>query len=196
MYSTQMRELKAIYDKQLVDPLFNDLRSKKDIQFIPGMGPLNPKIMLIGEQPGKAENDTGKPFQGQAGSLLNGVLAAVNLDKKDIYFTNVVKYWPRESDTANRARKITVEEFDAFADYLDDEIYTVNPDIVGLCGRAALQAVFPEMYEVATHHGELLDGVYVPLFNPAVLKYTPNKFPSIVSGFSKLKKYLNTQITA
>ena len=98
-------------------------------------GSLNAKIMFIGEAPGKEEDDQGLPFVGRAGQLLNKMLAAINLNREEVYITNVVNWRPPDNRTP------TDEEILEFLPFLQEQIDLVNPDFIFLLGGVATKAI-------------------------------------------------------
>jgi len=106
---------------------------------VPGEGPSNAKLMLVGQNPGAEEDKTGKPFIGRAGKFLNKVLA------KNI--TNIVKH------LSPKNRKPLPDEIEACAPYLEEQIKTVKPKIVVLMGKVAWQTPRVEgVTYVETYH--------------------------------------------
>lgn len=187
----QMEDLKALYDTYLKDERFDHLR-KPNINFVPGCGPLQPTLMIVGEAPGRMENAKRIPFVGRSGINLNNLLEDICIDPYKVFQTNVVKYWPQEGNTT-KTRTPTDDEVSASREYLLDEIDIIDPEFVGLCGRSAIQALFPHFTNVFDHHGKLLDGKFVPLYHPAVIGYNPQKKSSVKEGYTKLKAYMDAR---
>lgn len=185
---TQREDLASLYSRYASDPKFEDLR-QEGINLVPGRGPLNPNIMLVGESPGAIENANRQPFVGRAGNNLTNILTDVGIDPYTVYMTNVVKYWPRPS-VPGAKRYLTKEEVEASREYLQEEIEIVDPLVVGLCGRFAIQAIYPEKTEVFADHGDLLDGRFVCLYHPAVLSYDKTKKDLLLRGYGKLATYI------
>ena len=98
-------------------------------------GNINSKIMIIGEGPGANEDKEGKPFVGRAGKLLDKMLAAIKLDRKKVYISNVVNYRPPEN------RKPTDKEIERYLPYLKSHIEIINPKILFLLGSTALNTL-------------------------------------------------------
>lgn len=190
----QMDDLEALYKAYLKDNRFDHLR-KQNINFVPGCGPLQPVLMIIGEAPGRMENARRVPFVGRSGINLNNLMEDVGIDPYNVFQTNVVKYWPQE-EHGTKTRTPTEEEVDVSREYLLKEIDIVEPTIIGLCGRSAIQALFPQFTNVFEHHGKLLDGKFVPLYHPAVISYNPQKKHSVREGFTKLKAYMDARRVA
>ncbi len=144
-----------------------------------GSGPVPSKIMMIGEAPGFREDDTGKPFSGKAGQLLDKILQDSGLSREDIYITNVCKCRPPE----NRTPKAT--EIKACAKYLDEEFKTVKPKFVILLGAVPLKAVLKKA-KITEIHGRVFekDGIfYMPTFHPAMALRDPKRLDPIHADF-------------
>lgn len=171
------------------DPRFIHFRELNK-NFVPGDGPVDAKLILVGEAPGRMENAKRTPFVGPAGINLTNLLEDVKIDESLVYKTNVVKYWPPIRENSYTP---TEEEIEASREYLMDEISIIDPIIIGLCGRTSIHAVFPELSNVWAHHGTLLEGKFVPLYHPAVISYNPQKKPSVREGYMKLKAYLDAK---
>ena len=95
----------------------------------------NSKVMIIGEGPGANEDKEGFPFVGRAGQLLDKMLHAINLNRKNVYITNVVNYRPPEN------RKPTDKEVERYLPYLKKHIEIVKPKIILLLGSTAMNAI-------------------------------------------------------
>lgn len=189
---SQIDSLKKLYDKYTVDPLFDHLRGY-DINFVPGAGVLDPKVMLIGEAPGKMENAKGKPFVGPAGKELSKILEEIEINSdNDTFFTNVVKYWPKTSSRSTRTP--TEKEIRESSVYLKEEIAIVNPIIIGLCGRISITAIFPNVESVRSQNGKVLLGKYIPLYHPALILYKPEKKQEVLLGYKVLKATLDSKL--
>jgi uracil-DNA glycosylase len=114
---------------------------------VPGEGPLDAKVMLVGQNPGAEEDKTGKPFVGRAGKFLNKVLAKNGFNREDLFITNIVKH------TSPKNRKPLPDEIAACAPYLEEHIKIIEPKIVVLMGTVAWQAPRVEGVEyVETYH--------------------------------------------
>jgi uracil-DNA glycosylase family 4 len=114
---------------------------------VPGEGPTNAEVMLVGQNPGAEEDKTGKPFVGRAGKFLNKVLAKNGFNREDLFITNIVKH------TSPKNRKPLPDEIAACAPYLEEHIKTIKPKIVVLMGTVAWQAPRVEGVEyVETYH--------------------------------------------
>ena len=99
---------------------------------VPGEGNPKAKIMLIGQGPGRKEDETGRPFVGRAGKFLDNLLKKNKIDRKDCYITSIVKCMPPKNRIPTRKEAQTCVE-----NYLVKQIELVNPAIVVLMGRIA-----------------------------------------------------------
>lgn len=184
--------LRILNDMYQEDPRFQHFRDLHK-NFVPGVGPEDARLILIGEAPGRMENAKRTPFVGPAGTNLTNLLEDVGIDESEVYKTNVVKYWPPFRDNSYTP---TEEEIEASREYLMDEISIVDPIIVGLCGRTSIHAIFPELDNVWANHASLLESKFVPLYHPAVISYQPNRKLAIREGYIKLKAYLDAKAVA
>jgi uracil-DNA glycosylase family 4 len=101
---------------------------------VPGEGPLNAKVMLVGQNPGAEEDKTGKPFVGKAGKFLNRVLAKNGINREELFVTNLVKH------VTPKNRKPLPDEIAVCAAYLEAQVNVIKPKIVVLMGAVAWQA--------------------------------------------------------
>lgn len=182
-------DLQALNERYMSDERFQHFRDLHK-NFVPGAGPLKPKLMLIGEAPGRMENAKRMPFVGQAGINLTNLLEDVGIDSYDVFMTNVVKYWPPHREGGYTP---TEDEIIASREYLEEEIEIVEPVIIGLCGRTSIHAMFPEVGNVHDFHGQLLQTRFVPLYHPAMISYQPHRKMTVREGYTKLKAYLDAK---
>ena len=147
-------------------------KSATNIVFADG----NPKskIMLIGEGPGSNEDQEGLPFVGRAGALLDKMLASINLDRKNVYITNVVNYRPPEN------RRPTEEEIAKYLPYLKKHIEIINPKILVLLGSTALNALIGNEIVISKARGKWMEKQFgkcktsvIVTFHPAFLMRQP-----------------------
>jgi len=147
-------------------------KSATNIVFADG----NPKakIMLIGEGPGSNEDQEGLPFVGRAGALLEKMLASINLDRKNVYITNVVNYRPPEN------RRPTEEEIAKYLPYLKKHIEIINPKILVLLGSTALNALIGNEVVISKARGKWIEKQFgecktsiIVTFHPAFLMRQP-----------------------
>jgi uracil-DNA glycosylase family 4 len=130
---------------------------------VPGEGPAEAGVMLVGEAPGRSEDEAGRPFCGRAGRLLDELLGAAGLRREDVYVTNVVKARP----PANRDP--TADEVFHWWPWLKREVEIVRPRVIVPLGRFALQCFLPGA-RLADAHGRAVrraGWTYLPLYHPA-----------------------------
>tara|TARA_B100000579_G_scaffold235972_1_gene193520 strand:+ start:245 stop:949 length:705 start_codon:yes stop_codon:yes gene_type:complete len=104
-------------------------------------------IMVVGEGPGQKEDELGKPFVGDAGQLLNKMLAAINLKRENVYITNVVNYRPPNN------RKPEPAEINRYSEFLREHISIVNPKLLILMGSTAMEALFGSKIKISKERG-------------------------------------------
>ena len=127
--------------KMKIDDVIKDLKDhKSNLQktaknLVVYDGNLNAKVMLIGEAPGRDEDQQGIPFVGRAGQLLNKMLLAINLQREDVYITNVVNWRPPDNRTPND------EEILEFLPFLQRQIDIIEPKFIFLLGGVAAKAI-------------------------------------------------------
>ncbi len=102
-------------------------------QAVPGEGPLNAKVILIGQNPGAEEDKVGRPFVGRAGKFLNKVLAANGINREEVFVTNIVKHLTLQN------RVPLPDEIAACVPYLCAQIDLIKPKVVVLMGKIAWQ---------------------------------------------------------
>ena len=138
----------------------------------------NPKsqIMLVGEGPGEKEDIQGKPFVGEAGILLNKMLYAIKINRKDVYITNVVNYRPPNN------RKPEISEINRYSVFLREHISIINPKILILMGSTAMEAIFGQKLKISKERGKWKDTIinqktYLSIltFHPAYLLRQPDQ---------------------
>ncbi|HNY19543.1 MAG TPA: uracil-DNA glycosylase [Flexilinea sp.] len=154
---------------------------------VPGEGNIHSKILFIGEGPGLNENETGRPFVGQAGNFLNELLSTAKLKRQDVFITNVVKCRP----PANRDP--LPEELTACSSFLDEQIRLIDPLVIVTLGRFSMGRYFP-LARISSIHGKghWVDGrMIVPMFHPAAALHQPNLRDSIMHDFALLPTYIH-----
>jgi len=123
-------------------------------QVVFGEGALDALVMLVGQGPGRVEDQTGRPFVGPAGRLLDQALEAVGLVRSDLYVTNVIKCWAFQSVGGRRQdRPPTAAERKACAIWLTQEIQIVKPRIIVCLGAPAAQAFLGGRFKMTTDRG-------------------------------------------
>jgi DNA polymerase len=139
-------------------------------QAVLGVGDVNADWLFVGEGPGAEEDQRGEPFVGQAGKLLDNMLAAIGLRRgQNVYIANAVKCRPPENRTP------TPEEVAACRPYLERQIELLQPKLIVALGRPAAQTLLQAEVKIAAARGKLHDYRGIPLvvtYHPAYLLRT------------------------
>tara|TARA_X000001036_G_scaffold97527_1_gene90414 strand:- start:443 stop:1132 length:690 start_codon:yes stop_codon:yes gene_type:complete len=136
----------------------------------------NPKsrIMLVGEAPGANEDKEGLPFVGRAGALLDKMLAAIDLDRKKVYISNIINYRPPDN------RRPTDEEIKRYLPFITKHIEIINPKILVLLGSTAMNALIGNEVVISKMRGKWIEKKFgscktsvIITFHPAFLMRQP-----------------------
>lgn len=143
--------------------------SQNRTQAVPGAGNPDADIMFIGEAPGFYEDKNGLPFVGASGRYLDELLRMINLQRADVFITNIVRCRPPRNRDPLRS------EIQACRPYLDRQIEVINPKIIATLGRFSM-AQFFENAKISQIHGQPLSKagrIYYPLYHPAAVLRSP-----------------------
>ena len=139
-------------------------------------GNIESPIMIVGEGPGQKEDQMGKPFVGDAGTLLNKMLKAINIERKKIYITNVVNYRPPNN------RKPETSEINRYSEYLKSHIAIIDPKILILMGSTAMEALLGSDKKISKERGKWKEIIIkkktyktIVTFHPAYLLRKPDQ---------------------
>lgn len=158
-----------------------------------GSGNLDADIVLIGEAPGKKEDETGLPFVGASGKFLDEMLAAADMNRQDVYITNIVKYRPPDNRDPTKAEKAE------FLPYLQRQLAIINPKVIITLGRHSGLCFKPDLV-ISSDHGvpqtvqlgtELLQ--FIPLYHPAAALYNGSKRQVLIDDFVAAARYAKSQ---
>lgn len=142
---------------------------KRGTQTVFGEGPPRAEIMLVGEQPGDAEDVAGHPFVGPAGRLLDKALSEAGIDRSRVYVTNVVKHFKWEPRGKRRIHaKPNAAEIGACRPWLETEIALVKPRVLVCLGATAAQALLGRTFKVTRQRGEFVASPLAPLATATV----------------------------
>ena len=132
------------------------------------------KIMLVGEAPGSNEDQEGLPFVGRAGALLDKMLASINLNRKNVYISNIINYRPPEN------RRPTDQEVNRYMPFIKKHIEIINPKILVLLGSTAMNALIGNDIVISKARGKWIDKEFggcktsvIITFHPAFLMRQP-----------------------
>ena len=138
---------------------------------VPGEGNPHAGFVCVGEAPGKTEDETGRPFVGQAGQLLTKILGAVGFAREDVFICNVLKHRPPEN------RNPSPEEIRACSPYLLRQLELLQPRVILALGTFAAQTLLQTTQSIGKLRGQLHRYYGVPLivtYHPAALLRNPS----------------------
>ena len=153
---------------------------------VPGEGPADARIMLIGEAPGWNEDQQGRPFVGAAGKFLEELLGKAELTRGEVFITNVVKSRPPGN------RDPLPDEIAACAPYLERQIEVIDPEVIVTLGRFSMARWFPGE-RISKIHGQpkrVGRRLIVPMYHPAAALHQQTLRETIEDDFSKLPRFL------
>lgn len=154
---------------------------------VPGEGPADAEIMLIGEGPGYHEDRQGRPFVGNSGKLLDSLLASIKLTRDQVFITNVVKCRPPNN------RDPLPKEIEACTPYLHRQIEIIDPLLIVTLGRYSMGQFFPPSATITRVHGQPLTldrALVLPMFHPAAALRNPKWMTAMQADFGKIPALL------
>lgn len=153
---------------------------------VPGEGNINSEIVFIGEAPGKTEDETGRPFVGRAGKLLEALLQKIGKTREDVWIGNIIKHRPPEN------RDPLPDEIRACESYLAMQLKTINPVLIVTLGRYAMNYFYPDG-KISRDRGHLIKltnyRVY-PVYHPAAALRNPGMLRDLRDDFIRIPKVL------
>lgn len=170
----------------------DDLPLKKGAtNLVFGVGNADADILLIGEGPGYWEDIKGEPFVGNAGALLDQMLAFIGIERESVFITNVIMYRPPENrDPENY-------EIEAFKPYLDGIIDIIEPKMIVTLGRFSMAKFIPGVF-ISSVHGKPTEIIWkgkkitvIPMYHPAAALRNGEVKEKLKRDFEKLPECLN-----
>ena len=175
--------------RKKIDSIENCNLKDNSKKLVMGDGDIRSPIMLVGEAPGELEDDSGKSFQGEIGSLLKKMLSAINIKIEKVYLTYSINFRPPED------RKPTTQEIKRYSIFLKEHISIINPKIVILMGSTAMEAVTGLNNRISVERGKwneiILKNKTIPLmitFNPSYLIRFPENKKYSWEDLKKIRK--------
>ena len=160
-------------------------------QVVFGAGNPRAELMFVGEAPGFHEDKQGLPFVGQAGKLLEKLLAGIGMQRTDVYIANVLKCRPPGN------RDPQPDEIEACESHLFRQIELIEPTLVATLGNFATKLLSGRPLGITRVHGQeqptTLGGREVllyPLYHPAAALYTPAMLKVLESDFARIPELL------
>jgi DNA polymerase len=162
-------------------------------QVVFGVGDPNADLMFVGEAPGFHEDKQGFPFVGQAGKLLDKLLAGIGLERADVYIANVIKCRPPGN------RDPMPDEIEACEPYLFRQIELIEPRVIATLGNFATKLLSGKQLGITRVHGQAQDVtlggrrvLLYPLYHPAAALYTPRMLTVLEEDFARLPGLLDS----
>lgn len=162
-----------------------------------GEGNADAEIMFIGESPGKTEAETGKPFCGPSGAVLDEMLATISLKRENVFLTNLLLDKPPEK------RDPLPEELAFYIPFVDRLIDIIQPSVIATLGRFSMEYILKKLdlpekrQKISNLHGKLIKTQMpygeihvVPLYHPAVVLYSATQKETLKRDFEKLRLFL------
>lgn len=163
-----------------------------------GEGSYFSRIVFIGEAPGKNESETGRPFCGASGKILDELFKSVGIKREDVYITNIVKDRPPNN------RDPLPSEIELYAPFLDRQIEIIKPEIIATLGRYSMVYIMEryglkeEVLPISKAHGRVFETKMgygkvkvIPLYHPAVAVYNRNMLESLKEDFKVFNRDKN-----
>lgn len=158
-----------------------------------GAGKKDAEVFFLGEAPGRNEDLQGLPFIGQAGKVLDNLLAISGLKRSDVFITSLLHYRPPQN------RDPQPSEIAAFQPFVDEQIKIIKPKIIVTLGRHPMKKFLPDAI-ISTVHGKpyemTINGKQItifPMFHPAAALYNRGLLKMVEEDFRKLKEIISHQ---
>src|SRR3989338_5035684 len=189
--------LKDLFRKPYSDPLSLPIvRVQTHMKPVIGEGSHFARVVFIGEAPGKNEAETGRPFCGAAGRILDELLASAGIERKSVYITNIVKDRPPFN------RDPLPEEIRIYSTFLDRQIDIIQPKAIATLGRFSMDYIMRKfgldtsITNISDMRGKIFDAQatygpikIIPLYHPAVAVYDSSRKQELVDDFKALEKF-------
>ena len=177
--SNQNKTAKLIELKKKISSIENCILKNESKNLVIGDGNIDSPIMLIGETPGKLEDESGCTFQGEVGSLLDKMLMAIKINRKDVYSTYSVNF-RTPSD-----RKPTSQEIKRYSIFLKEHVLIIDPKIIILMGGTAMEAITGLNNRISNERGKWKEIILKNKTFPIMITFSP----SYLLRFPENKKY-------
>ncbi|MBU1137145.1 uracil-DNA glycosylase [Patescibacteria group bacterium] len=165
-----------------------------------GQGSHDAKIVFVGEAPGQNEDKTGRPFCGQAGGILDELLASIGQPRENVYICNILKCRPPQN------RNPLENEIKACTPYLEGQIEAIKPKVIAALGNYSMAFILKKygledkiegiskihgkVFKVGESFGEIR---IIPLYHPAVAVYNANMKETLKKDFLIIKNFLDNE---
>lgn len=147
----------ALRARALNCPACPNVQTRRRVVF--GEGDVNAKVVLVGQGPGVVEEETGRPFVGPAGALLDRALVEAGLDRKRLWITNIIKCRAVKEEQGRLVdRAPYAAEIKACRPWLEGELEIIQPRIVVCLGTPAAQVLIDKKFKLSEEHGQFREG--------------------------------------
>ena len=197
--STERKEQLRVIRDAIVNlkqsPLY-EYRTRNRYLPVIGQGNHYAEIMFIGEAPGKNEAETGRPFCGASGRVLDELLASIELKREDVYVTNILKDRPPNN------RDPLKNEIELYAPFLERQIDIIQPKVLATLGRFSMEFIlrrfgaYQASQRISQLHGAVIKvrtsygrASVVPLFHPAAALYNASQRETLEKDFQILRQF-------
>ena len=159
-----------------------------------GEGDPDSNIMIIGEAPGREEDEAGRPFIGRAGKLLNEFLKSIDLNRDSVFIANTIKCRPPENRDPEAA------EINACSDYLDQQINIIKPKVLVLLGKVAANRLLGEDMPMSELRLKkfFIDKYDIPIivfYHPAYILRSPSQKKKVWDDLQYLKGIIDSNVS-
>jgi len=193
--SEQLRAIRDAVVNLTESPLYEYRRNNGYFPVI-GQGDHYADIMFIGEAPGKNEAETGRPFCGASGRVLDELLASIDLKREDVYVTNILKDRPPNN------RDPLKNEIELYTPFLERQLDIIQPKVIATLGRFSMEFIlrrfgaFQANQKISQLHGTVIKvrtgygrASVVPLFHPAAALYNASQRTTLEKDFQVLREF-------
>jgi len=152
-----------------------------------GAGSPSARLMFVGEAPGQVEDETGVPFTGPAGKLLDDMLLVMGLERTDVYIANILKCRPPQN------RDPSPEEQEACIGWLRRQTALIRPKLIVCLGRIAAGRLIHGDFKITKEHGAFVEkkGVLMTaIYHPAALLRDERKLPETFEDLKRIERKL------
>lgn len=197
MQTDKTRRLQALADeiRDLEESGLYEFRQRNDYQPVIGEGNPDARIVLVGEAPGEQEANSGRPFVGRAGKILDELFESIGMKRGQVYITNVVKDRPPGN------RDPSANEIELYAPFLMRQLAIIEPAVIVTLGRIATESLL-QRFDLADKgnklgdlHGKPIDAeasfgdvVLLPMYHPAAAFYNRDLKEAMYADFEVLKR--------
>ncbi|MXX83548.1 MAG: uracil-DNA glycosylase [Chloroflexi bacterium] len=197
-----MRAIKDEIVNLTESPLY-EYRQRNNYFPVIGQGDHYAEIMFIGEAPGKNEAETGRPFCGASGRVLDQLLASIGLPREAVYVTNIVKDRPPNN------RDPLKTEIDLYAPFLERQIDIIQPKALATLGRFSMEFILRRFgayrpgARISQLHGTVIPvrlaygmATVAPLYHPAAALYNASQRGTLEDDFQVLRQFIGSKQAA